>query len=259
MQLNKQLAFRMESCFKETHLAMAKQHPHGRVLEIAGGAACFAGEESFFSQVISWGFATSTKHLGSQIEAIERFYHSLGHARVDIELCPLVGNEIALFLGRRGYQLTELSNVSFLDLSTYKSIDLTANEPTRTLEETELDDWAKIVALAFGYPEAKAQFADYIRLKGVTVFAVDVDGGMVSGGTIAVHGSIADFAVTSTALAYRGRGLQKHLLQTRLNVAKQQGLELAMVTTEPGSISDLNVQKVGFHCAYTRVKLTREL
>ena len=69
---------------------------------------------------------------------------------------------------------------------------------------------------------------------------------------------VCDLGVTSTLPAYRGKGLQKKLLFTRLNFAKQHGMALATVTTEPGTISDLNIQKLGFHCAYTRIKMTLE-
>ena len=73
-----------------------------------------------------------------------------------------------------------------------------------------------------------------------------------------MHGDFCDLGVTSTLPAYRGKGLQKQLVKIRLSAAKRQGLSWATVTTEPGSVSDINVQKVGFHCAYTRIKMTLE-
>ncbi len=81
---------------------------------------------------------------------------------------------------------------------------------------------------------------------------------IVAGATVALHGEVCDLGVTSTIPAYRGKGLQKQLLLTRLNFAKKNGLVLATVTTEPGTISDLNIQKSGFRCAYTRIKMTLE-
>ena len=74
-----------------------------------------------------------------------------------------------------------------------------------------------------------------------------------------MHGCVADLGVTSTLPAYRNLGLQKLLLKERLQFAQNNGISLATVTTEPGSISALNVQKIGFHCAYTRIKLTLAL
>ena len=258
MYLNRELALRMESCIRQTHIEIAKLHPQGRALDLHGGAACYLGKDSFFSQVVSWGFRTRPRQFKDQIETIEQFYRSLEHPRVDIELCPFVGNDLFVFLSQRGYGISELSNVSFIDLKEYQFTECTPNFTIRTVSESEFDEWAKRVAFAFGYPQAQKQFSYYIRIKGVTGFVVDLDNEIVSGSTMAVHGSIADLGVTSTFPVHRGKGMQKQLLLARLNAAKNLGLDLAIVTTEPGSISDLNIQKVGFHCAYTRIKMTKE-
>ena len=117
---------------------------------------------------------------------------------------------------------------------------------------------APIVALGFDYPEVQEQFFHYAQSKGVTAFAVYDGDNIVAGATIAMHGDFCDLGVTSVLPAFRRKGLQKKLLHTRLNFAKELGLSWATVTTEPGSISDQNIQKVGFCCAYTRVKMTLE-
>ncbi len=256
MYVDKQLASRMESCIKQTHIEVTQKYTQGKILEINGGAACFSGFDSFLSQVVGWGFATTPKQFKSEITTIEQFYKSLGHQRVDIELCPFTGNELAVFLNNRGYGIAELNNVSALDLKSYKIETLFDDEfIIREVREHEIEIWAKKVAAGFGFPEAQKQFSRYARAKGVTAFAVLIEDQIIAGATIAMHDAVCDLGVTSTLPAYRGKGLQKKLLLTRLNFAKQQGLELATVTTEPGTVSDLNVQKIGFRCAYTRMKM----
>lgn len=246
----------MEACIKESHLAVTKQYAQGRILEIKGGAACFSGPDSFLSQVVGWGFCTQPSEFAKEINQIEHFYKSLGHTRVDIELSPFVGNELAVFLSQRGYKLSELSNVSLLDLIPYQPKILVQDLSIREIKPEQFAHWAKQVALGFGYPEAKPQFMNYLRAEGVLAFAAFDQDTVVAGATLAIHGEVCDLGVTSTLAGYRGRGLQKKLLLTRLNRAKEEGLVLATVTTEPGSISDLNIQKVGFVCAYTRMKMT---
>lgn len=259
MYITKDLAVRMETCIKQSHIEVTQQYAQGRILEINGGAACFSGFDSFLSQVVGWGFATKSKQFKVEIETIEQFYKSLGHSRIDIELCPFVGNDLAVFLGQRGYGITELNNVSALDLKDHKRMICSDEEfIIREVQQDELEEWAKRVAAGFGYPEAQKQFSHYVQAKGITAFAAFDQDKMVAGATIAMHGDVCDLGVTSTMPAYRGRGLQKKLLLTRLNFAKQFGLALATVTTEPGTISDLNIQKSGFHCAYTRIKMTLE-
>lgn len=259
MYLTKDLAFEIESCIKQTHIEMTNSFPLGKVLELDSGVACFAGASSFFSQVIAWGFGLKSKQFKTQIEAIEQFYRSCGHSSVDIELCPLVGNDLAIALTQRGYQIAELNNIFFLNLANCSLKKQESNFETRQIAAHEVDYWAKKVALGFGYLEAQEQFAHYARLKGIKAFAVYDKGEIIAGATIAIHGRVADLGVTSTLPAYRNQGLQKLLLKERLVFAQQNGISLATVTTEPGSISDLNVQKTGFHCAYTRIKLSLAL
>lgn len=258
MYINKHLAAQMESCIKQTHIEVTKQYTQGTILEINGGAACFSGFDSYLSQVVGWGFTTKPKQFKSEITNIEQFYKSLKHERVDIELCPFTGNELAIFLSQRGYGIAELNNVSALDLKHYKMVDVVIDDEfiIKKIQEYEIDEWARIVAIGFGFPEAQEQFSYYARAKGVTAFAAIVREQIIAGATIAMHDEACDLGVTSTIPAYRGRGMQKKLLLTRLNFAKQHGLVLATVTTEPGTVSDLNIQKIGFHCAYTRIKLT---
>lgn len=259
MYIDKHLALRMESCIKQTHIEVTQKYPQGKILEINGGVACFSGFDSFLSQVIGWGFTTTSNQFKSEIRAIEQFYKSLGHQRVDIELCPFTGNELAVFLNSRGYGIVELNNVSALHLKHYQKEESIDDEfIVREVQEHEIECWAKKVALGFGYPEAQKQFSRYARAKGVTAFAALAEGQIVAGATIAAHDTVCDLGVASTLPTYRGKGLQKKLLIARLNFAKRQGLDLATVTTEPGTVSDLNVQKIGFRCAYTRIKMSLE-
>lgn len=249
----------MESCIKQTHIEVTKLYSDGRILEISGGAACFSGQESYLSQVVGWGFNTPSKQFKAEIECIENFYKKLNHLRVDIELCPFVGNELTVFLSQRGYHISELNNVSVQDLKTYQPIVFNDHSLViREIEPGEINEWATRIARGFGAPEAKEQFIHYVQSKGVSAFAAYDKDMIVAGATIAMHGDFCDLGVTSTLPEYRGKGLQKQLLLSRLNFAKQHDLSWATVTTEPGSISDENVQKMGFCCAYTRIKMTLE-
>lgn len=257
--ITKDLATQMESCIKQTHIEVTQQYPQGKILAINGGAACFSGFDSYLSQVVGWGFNTKFKHFQSEIECIEQFYRTLSHTRIDIELCPFVGNELTVFLSQRGYCISELNNVSILDLKAYRLLDCVADPLTiREIKSSETREWAKRVALGFDAAEAEDQFFRYVQSNGVSAYAVYDKDVIVAGATLAIHGDFCDLGVTSTLPAYRGKGLQKKLLMARLNTAKQQGVSWATVTTEPGSVSDCNVQKVGFHCAYTRIKMTLE-
>ena len=253
------MAMEIESCIKQTHVNVTQHYPHGACLEIKGGVACFADFDSFFSQVIGWGFATTSQQFATELETIEHFYQKLNHPRVDIEVCPFIGNELVVLLSERGYGISELNTISVLNLKKYQSVtDVEDHFIIKEIKPAERNQWVKIVAEGFGYPEAQEQFSHYIKATGVATFGAYYRNELIAGGTIALHGRVGDLAVTSVLPAFRGQGLQKKLIHARLNFAQQHGLSLATVTTEPGSVSDYNVQKTGFHCAYTRIKMTRQ-
>jgi GNAT superfamily N-acetyltransferase len=256
--ITKDLARQMEACIKQTHMEVTRCYPAGKILEINGGAACFSGYDSYLSQVVGWGFSTPPQEFLNDIKRIEHFYQSQEHSRVDIELCPFVGNELAVFLSQRGYRMTELNNVSAIHLASYHPVNFSIDPfELREIEgSAALEEWSTQMAVGFEYPEAQDQFFRYAQAAGVRVFSVCDGSQIVAGGLLSMQGGFCDLGVASTLPAYRYQGLQKKLLHHRLNVAKKRGLSWALVTTEPGTVSDENVQKIGFQCVYTRIKMT---
>ena len=259
MFITKELALKIENCINNSHVQFTSQCTNGSVLKVGTGAAFFSGDNSFFSQVIGWGFDTTEEQFSSEIQEIEAFYLKLKYRQIDIELCPFVGNVIFSELSKRGYQITELNNISVLDLSRvgFAAVPTQEDCSIRPIDALYLDEWAASVASGFEYDEAIAQFYRYAKAECVTPFGVFIHNKLVAGGTIAIHNGIADLGITSTLPAWRNRGLQKSLLSARIEYAIQAGASIATVTTAPGSISDLNIQKMGFQMAYTRIKLGR--
>ena len=62
---------------------------------------------------------------------------------------------------------------------------------------------------------------------------------------------VAQLTGRATALEHRRRGVQTALLAARLADAADAGCDIAVVTTAPGSKSQQNVQRQGFHLLYT--------
>lgn len=167
------------------------------------------------------GFNTKFKHFQSEIECIEQFYRTLNHKRIDIELCPFVGNELPIFLSQRGYCISELNNVSILDLKAYQLLDCVADSFTiREIKSSETREWAKRVALGFDAIEAEDQFFRYVRSNGVSAYAVYDKDVIVAGATLAIHGDFCDLGVTSTLPAYRGKGLTKKIINGSIEYCK---------------------------------------
>jgi hypothetical protein len=70
-------------------------------------------------------------------------------------------------------------------------------------------------------------------------------------------GGVPDTA-TLDEIAHRRRGIQTALLSARLADAAAAGCDIAVVTTQPGSKSQQNVQRQGFDLLYTRAVLIKE-
>ena len=62
---------------------------------------------------------------------------------------------------------------------------------------------------------------------------------------------VAQLTGAAAAPDHRRRGVRTALLAARLADAADAGREIAVVTTAPGSKSQQNVQRQGFHLLYT--------
>ncbi|MCL9794272.1 GNAT family N-acetyltransferase, partial [Frankia sp. AgKG'84/4] len=70
---------------------------------------------------------------------------------------------------------------------------------------------------------------------------------------------VAQFGGAATVPAHRRRGIQSALVAARFVDATAAGCDIAVVTTQPGSKSQQNVQRQGFDLLYTRAILTKQL
>ncbi len=219
-------------------------------LGLSSGGAFFSGQESFFSQVVGWGFDASEE----EIDVIETFYKERS-AKVAIEYCTLARIDILNSLLARGYWVSEFNNVSILDLSTLQTRALATDFEYRLCNTAEVQKWGETVAEGFSFSQFTSMFIRYGQIQEVYPFGAFYKTECIGGAAIAIHGDICDLGMASTLLQFRGRRIQQNLLLMRLAFAAQKGVRWASVNTEPGSISDNNVRKLGFQTIYSRFKL----
>ncbi|HEU5100722.1 MAG TPA: GNAT family N-acetyltransferase, partial [Roseiflexaceae bacterium] len=93
---------------------------------------------------------------------------------------------------------------------------------------------------------------NFYSANGICFFAW-LDGQPAGGGGMYVHERVAELGGASTRPAFRRRGVQRALIDARLRAAYEQGCDLAMVITSPGTDSQRNVERAGFRLAYTKV------
>lgn len=266
-----ELAERIERA--ETHLicaatdaARSRSGAASFVTPVSGGAACFAEEGSPMNKVVGVGFGGVPDD--DVLDGIENDYAARA-VPVQVELSSVGDPDVAAALTGRGYRLVNFENVLGRSLSGNGDPVL---PPQVTVQRSDdLTAWLDVVVDGFAHPDDQgvASHEDFPRdivekaerdmqKAGAAMYLAYHDGAVVGGAGMRITDGVAQLTGAATAPAYRRRGVQTALLATRLADAAQAGCDLAVVTTQPGSKSQQNVQRRGFHLLYTRAVLVKE-
>jgi GNAT superfamily N-acetyltransferase len=236
------------------------------VIPVAGGAACFAEVGSPMNKIVGLGFGGVPP--GDALDEIERAFAARGVA-THVELSNLADPAIGAALTGRGYQLVSFENVLGRSLDD----DLQAVLPSGV--EARLSDdraaWLEVVVDGFAHPDTEGvpSHEDFpreivenaerdVEQAGATPYLAFCDGAVAGGGSMRISEGVAQLTGAATSPAYRRRGVQTALLSARLADAVRAGCDIAVVTTQPGSKSQQNVQRRGFHLLYTRAVLAKD-
>ena len=262
--VDRNLAHRLELTDAHGGVAFARAHAElfpesgATAAPFAGGWASFAGVDSPITQAFALGLVGPVEE--DEIARMEEFFRSRG-AATNVELCPYADPSIVEIFRKRGYTLVEFSNVFVRRLAAadaQSSFDGAVR--VRRPEPHEGRLWAETVARGF-MPEGELSqtlvdvMATLAHSAAGAYFLAEVDGQAIGGGALIMHEGVASLGGASTLPAFRNRGAQTALLRARLAFAAEQGCELVMVTTMPGTASQRNVERQGFRVVYTRSKL----
>ena len=142
----------------------------------------------------------------------------------------------------------------------------------RLSPEDEFDHWLSVVADAAAHPDSEGlpwheEFprAIYEQAQrdaaraGVRRYSAWRADSLAGGAELRLVDNIAQFAGAATAPAHRRHGIQNALLSRRLADAAAEGCDLAVIVVQPGSKSQQNAQRRGFHLLYTRAILVKPL
>jgi N-acetylglutamate synthase-like GNAT family acetyltransferase len=268
------LAERIERA--ETHLVAKASEAAGRrtenaatfVTPIAGGIASFADQDSPFNKVAGLGFAGVPD--ASALDEIERAFTARG-APTQIELAHLADPSIGALLTERGYRLVSFENVLGLTLQGEHERATPPGVEVKPCADDDLQVWLEVVVEGAAHPDTQGlvsheQFPRDVVARaerdlvaaGATCYLALHDGAIAGGASIHMTEGIAQLTGATTAPAHRRRGVQTALLSARLADAAAAGCEIAVVTTQPGSTSQHNVQRRGFDLLYTRAVLVKQ-
>jgi ribosomal protein S18 acetylase RimI-like enzyme len=241
---------------------------------IGGGVAVYVRDGSPCNKWAGLGFDRPPSD--ADIDDVEREFDRR-HVPVRVEFASLGDPEIATRLTRRGYELIGFENVMALPLdgtSVARLPEKAANTPIAIApaDSRDASAWADVLVTGFLNPDVfdgpppteefdraaiEQALDDIAATTGFEPFVARRDGTVAGAGALRLCEGLAQLCGAATLPEHRRQGVQSTLLRARLQSAASRGCDLAVVTTQPGSKSQENVQRAGFSLLYTRAILVR--
>ncbi|MGW4531657.1 GNAT family N-acetyltransferase [Nocardia sp. NPDC004340] len=240
----------------------------GFVIPLAGGVASFAEDGSPLNKIAGLGFAGIPDE--AELDEIERLF-AARKTPVQAEVSQLGDPGVGELLTGRGYRLVSFENVLGRELGAALTADVASGVEVTPSGADEFDAWLDVVADGFAHPDTQGvasheefpaeiianAMRDLTGAAGVRRFLARRDGRVAGGASLRLARGVAQLTGAATDPAHRRHGVQSSLLSVRLAEASAAGCDIAVVTTQPGSKSQQNVQRQGFSLLYTRAILVK--
>jgi GNAT superfamily N-acetyltransferase len=228
-------------------------------IEVAGAYAMFDGVDSPVTQTFGLGLFEPV--ADADFTALEAFFSTRGSS-TSHEVATRASDAVTRQLPARGYRAIEHSTV--WGRVTAVPRDRAASAITvRRIAADEFAKWAEVSAQ--GWSESGAAVSAFVaqfghvmaHARGVVCFLAELDGEPIASAALNLRADAALLAGASTVPSARGRGAQRALLDVRLAYAAAQGIDVAMLVTQPEGASQRNAVRAGFQALYGRTKWER--
>ena len=203
------------------------------------------------------------------LDALELFYDER-ECPIQIELCPLVSTDLVARLQTRGYVLKGFEN----ELACVLPCDVPSiNHLNVEVLADGCDEEAFLRATVEGFAVSDSSpvpsdgpapdvletidrvMRQFIHPE-IVRYLVRIDGEPAGAAASVITNGVLGIFGTGTRPAYRRRGVQSAIVAKALQSAIGRA-DLAIATTEPGSISQRTFERFGFQVLYTRAILLR--
>lgn len=241
--------------------------PDRVVLTVGGGVAVYGGAGSPANKMVGIGFAGAPD--APALDAVETFFAGHG-VPLQAEVSTLAAPETHATLARRGYEPRGFENVLGCAIADVHppslagvDIDVVAPRDRERFVDMQVEAWTSLDAGGVGgdaippSDELRRWMRRMMGLEHYVCIAARIEGQLAGGAALRVDGPIAQFCGAATLPQFRRRGVQTALLRWRLAHARTLGGTIAIVTTQPASKSQENVQREGFQLLYARQLLVK--
>jgi GNAT superfamily N-acetyltransferase len=222
----------------------------GQYLDIAGGAASWIEAVAPLTRSIGVGLDQPISE--AEIVVMDEFFESRQAPSV-VEISSRAHPDNWNLLRRAGFTLVKTESVLFRQLEDAEDFPLA---PVTQALADERERWAELLVTAFTDRDSLPPGAD-IRLgrvfSGFDSFLAWDEGKAAATGALILQDGLAFFAADATLPRHRRRGLQRALIQKRLEVARKAGATFAFVDVLNGTGSEQNYLNCGFYPAYQRL------
>lgn len=217
-------------------------------LEVAGTSALFDGVGSPLTQTFGLGLIEPVE--APTFAALEAFFSARG-ASTSHEVAASASAAVTRQLLARCYQAIEHSTV-WARATTAVGDRPPSAIGVRRVEADEVERWALVSGE--GWSDVGAAVSEFIvqfgrvmaHARGVVLFLAELDAKPIAAAALNLQADVALLAGASTLPSARGNGAQRALLDARLAYAAAQGIELAMLVTQPEGASARNAARAGF-------------
>lgn len=215
-------------------------------------SAAFAGEASPLTQACGVGFAA--EGIEERLDEILAFYQDRSR-QWELIVSPFEAASAVNLAIERGLRLDHFETVLFRDLGMpVPTATLAEGCSIEPLDPKRYDEWSRTATEAFfgaDPPDFAEDLMNILNGSPADRFAGMVDNKIVAVGSSATFEDTVYLGGMGTLEAFRGRGFQTAMVERRLALAQEKGVKWAMIETTPGTGSQRNAMRAGFHVVYT--------
>ena len=222
--------------------------------ELCGGAVVYISSTSPLTHLI--GFGITEPVTVKDVAFLSQYFQDRG-LPFRIRVTPFTHPSLYECLAGKQFKASDVTFMMARKLSTSRT---TSNIPGLRIDAIKSEaTWME--AFARGYcngnldPESERLGRTLFHAKGSQVIGAWLDGQVTGVGILTIVDNLATLNAACTLPEYRNMGIQKALIESRMAIAAQNGIKMVMARVSPGTVSQRNFEKLGFHIGYQAMLL----